>query len=155
MVWQFFGGMSYSEPRLPCDATHIGRFRRVLGEAGVEQLLKFDTQAFVSMRVVKKTEFEMIIVDTTVQEKTIAHPTNSRLLDIARHKVASAAQHCGIALKQAFAKEGRELRRTVKRRRTILAALIRHERRGLESISQGVAVHQPTAVAIAKRTMWL
>ena len=30
--WQFFGGMDYNEPRLPCDATRIGRFRRILGE---------------------------------------------------------------------------------------------------------------------------
>jgi hypothetical protein len=63
------------------------------------------------MGAVKKTEFEMIIVDTTVQEKAIAHPTDSRLLEIARHKVASAAKRCGIALKQTFAKEGKELRR--------------------------------------------
>ena len=171
VVWQFFSGMSYYEPRLPCDATQIGRFRRMLGEAGVEQLLKSTIEASVSMGVVKKAEFEMIIVDTTVQEKAIAHPTDSRLLEIARHKVASAAKRCGIALKQTFAKEGRELRRkaggyahakqfkrlrgTVKRQRTILGALMRHARRGLESISQGVAVHQPTALAITELTMWL
>ena len=106
VVWQFFSGMAYYEPRLPCDATQIGRFRRVLGEAGVEQLLKSTIEASVSMGVVKKTEFEMIIVDTTVQEGAIAHPTDSRLLEIARHKVASAAKRCGIALKQTFAKEG-------------------------------------------------
>ena len=171
VVWQFFSGLSYYEPRLPCDATQIGRFRRVLGEAGVEQLLKSTIEASVSMGVVKKTEFEMIIVDTTVQEKAIAHPTDSRLLEIARHKVASAAKRCGIALKQTFAKEGRELRRkaggyahakqfkrlrrTVKRQRTILGALMRHAQRGLKSISQGVAVHQPTALAITALTIWL
>ena len=32
--WQFFGGMNYYEPRLPCDATQIGRWRRLLGEKG-------------------------------------------------------------------------------------------------------------------------
>jgi transposase, IS5 family len=111
VVWQFFSGMAYYEPRLPCDATQIGRFRRVLGEAGVEQLLKSTIEASVAMGVVKKTEFEMIIVDTTVQEKAIAHPTDSRLLEIARHKVASSAKRCGITLKQTLAKEGKELRR--------------------------------------------
>ena len=163
--------MAYYEPRLPCDATQIGRFRRALGEAGVEQLLKSTIEASVSMGTVKKTEFEMIIVDTTVQEKAIAHPTDSRLLEIARHKVASAAKRCGIALKQTFAKEGKELRRkaggyahakqfkrlrrTVKRQRTILGALMRNAQRGLESISQGVAGHEPTALAIAELVMWL
>ena len=171
VVWQFFSGMAYYEPRLPCDATQIGRFRRVLGEAGVEQLLKSTIEASVSMGVLKKTEFERIIVDTTVQEKAIAHPTDSRLLEIARHKVAASAKRCGIALKQTFAKEGKELRRkaggyahakqfrrlrrTVKRQRTILGALMRNAQRGLESISQGVAGHEPTALAINELTLWL
>jgi IS5 family transposase len=171
VVWQFFSGMAYYEPRLPCDATQIGRFRRVLGEAGVEQLLKSTIEASVSMGVIKKTEFERIIVDTTVQEKAIAHPTDSRLLEIARHKVASAAKRCGIALKQTFAKEGKELRRkaggyahakqlrrlrrTIKRQRTVLGALMRNAQRGLESISHGVAGHEPTALAIAELMKWL
>jgi IS5 family transposase len=123
------------------------------------------------MGVVKKSEFERIIVDTTVQEKAIAHPTDSRLLEIARHKVASAAKRCGIALKQTFAKEGKELRRkaggyahakqfrrlrrTVKRQRTILGSLMRDAQRGLESISQGVAGHEPTALAVADLMKWL
>jgi IS5 family transposase len=34
--WQYFSGMDYYTPKLPCDATQIGRFRRILGEAGVE-----------------------------------------------------------------------------------------------------------------------
>ena len=29
--WQFFSGMNYYEPRLPCDATQVGGFRRLLG----------------------------------------------------------------------------------------------------------------------------
>lgn len=171
VVWQFFSGLAYYEPRLPCDATQIGRFRRVLGEAGVEQLLKSTIEASVTMGAVKKAELEMIIVDTTVQEKAVAHPTDSRLLEIARHKVASAAKRCGIALKQTFAKEGRQLRRkaggyahakqfkrlrrTIKRQRTILGALMRDAQRGLESIPQGVAGQDPTALGIADLMKWL
>ena len=40
VLWQFFSGMDYYEHRLPCDPTQIGRFRRDLGEEGLEQLLK-------------------------------------------------------------------------------------------------------------------
>jgi IS5 family transposase len=40
ILWQFFSGMDYYEHRLPCDATQIGRFRRDLGEDGLELLLK-------------------------------------------------------------------------------------------------------------------
>jgi len=49
-------------------------------------------------------------VDTTVQEKAIAHPVDSRILEIARHKVVAAAKRAGIALKQTFVKEGKNLR---------------------------------------------
>jgi transposase, IS5 family len=166
--WQFFSGQAYYEPRLPCDATQIGRFRRVLGEAGVEQLLKTTLEAAVAMKLVKKTEFERVIVDTTVQEKAIAHPTDSRLLEIARHKVASAAKRVGIIVKQTFAKQGKQLRRkaggyahakqfrrlarTVKRQRTILGCLMRDVQRGVNRILQagcvGVA-SGPSSAALA------
>ncbi len=35
----------------------ISRFRKILGEAGVEQLLKTTIEAAVAMKAVKKTEF--------------------------------------------------------------------------------------------------
>lgn len=34
VLWQFFSGMAYYKHWLPCDATQIGRFRAVVGEAG-------------------------------------------------------------------------------------------------------------------------
>ena len=171
--WQFFSGMAYYEPRLPCDHTQIGRFRRLLGEAGVEQLLKTTLEAAVAMKLVNRSEFERVIVDTTVQEKAIAHPTDSRLLEIARHKVASAAKRVGIAVKQTFAKQGRALRRkaggyahakqfrrlarTVKRQRTILGALMRDVQRGMNRILQGdglvLASGQPNAALVALGTL--
>ena len=72
VVWQFFSGQEYYEPRLPCDATQIGRFRRVLGEAGVEELLAKTIEAAVQMQAVRKSELQRVIVDTTVQEKAVA-----------------------------------------------------------------------------------
>ncbi len=55
----------------------------------------------------------------------------------------------------AHAKQFKRLRRTVKRQRTILGALMRNAQRGLESISQGVAGLEPTALAVTELTMWL
>ncbi|MDE2150229.1 MAG: IS5 family transposase [Gammaproteobacteria bacterium] len=145
VVWQYFSGLEYYEPRLPCDATQLGRFRSAIGEAGVEELLKATIEAAVQMQAVKPAEFERVIVDTTVQEKAIAHPVDSRLLEIARHKVVKAAHAAGIPLKQTFVKEGkalrrraggyahakqfRRLRKVVKRQRTILGILLREVQR--------------------------
>lgn len=149
VVWQYFSGMEYYEPRLPCDATQIGRFRCAIGEAGLAQLLKCTIETAVEIKAVKPAEFERIIVDTTVQEKAIAYPVDSRLLEIARHKVVSAAKRAGIQLKQTFAREGKTLRRkaggyahakqfrrmkkAIKRQRTILGVVMREVERKLDT----------------------
>jgi len=147
VVWQYFSGLEYYTPHLPCDATQIGRFRSAIGEAGVEELLKATIDTAVATKAIRPSEFERVIVDTTVQEKAIAHPVDSRLLEIARTKVVQAAQCAGIALKQTFAKEGKELRRKaggyahakqfkrlkkcIKRQRTILGVVMREIQRKL------------------------
>jgi IS5 family transposase len=151
VVWQYFSGQEYYEPRLPCDATQVGRFRGAIGEAGVEELLKATIDTAVATKAVRPNEFERVIVDTTVQEKAIAHPVDSRLLEIARAKVVQAAKFAGIALKQTLAREGKELRRkaggyahakqfkrlkrVVKRQRTILGIVLREIKRKLATAS--------------------
>jgi IS5 family transposase len=143
--WQFFSGQTYYEPRMPCDPTHIGRFRKMIGEEGVEQLLIATIEAAVSSNVVKPSEFEKVIIDSTVMEKAIAHPTDSRLLEIARYQAVKSAKAAGITLKQTYAKEALKLRRkaggyaharqfsrlrkVVKRQRTILGIVLREIQR--------------------------
>ncbi len=155
VVWQHFSGMIFYEPRLPCDATQIGRFRSAIGEAGVEELLKATIDCAVTAKAVRPVEFERLIVDTTVQEKAIAHPVDSRLLEIARHKVVAAAKRAGIALKQTFVKEGKTLRRkaggyahakqfkrlrkVVKRQRTILGIVLREVARKIGQATEASA----------------
>jgi IS5 family transposase len=159
VVWQYFSGQAYYEPRLPCDGTQVGRFRAAIGEAGVEELLKATIDTAVATKAVRPAEFERVIVDTTVQEKAIAHPVDSRLLEIARHKVVQAARQAGILLKQTFVKEGRELRRraggyahakqfkrlrrVVKRQRTVLGIVLREIKRKLTTASS----ESPTTLA--------
>lgn len=72
----------------------------------MEELLKAFIDTAASTKAVKPAEFERLIVDTTA-EKAIAHPVDSRLLEIARHKLVTAAKRAVIALKQTFAKEGK------------------------------------------------
>ena len=68
--------------RLPWDATQIGRFRVVVGEAGLEQLLKATINTAVAIKVVKPEELERVIVDTAVQDKAIAHLVDSRRAEV-------------------------------------------------------------------------
>jgi IS5 family transposase len=95
-----------------------------------------------------------VIVDSTVQHKAIAHPTDSRLLETARTKLVEAAKDAGIDLKQTFAKEGRHLsrkaaryaharqfkrmRRAIRRQRTIVGRLQREIERKASAIGSAV-----------------
>ncbi len=170
---QYFCGLAYFEPRLPCDATQIGRFRRAIGEEGLEQLLKATIETAVQTKAVKPQELERVIVDSTVQEKAIAHPTDSRLLDIARRKVVTAAKRLGIKLKQSFDHEGAQLRRraggyvhakqfkrlrkVLKRQRTVLGIVIRETRRKLDQRVQPgeLNTEPPDALRLTSLNTWL
>lgn len=153
-TWQFFSGQAYFEHRRPCDATTLIKFRQLLGEEGVEELLAQTINVAVALKLIKPQEFARVIVDSTVQHKAIAHPTDSRLLETARAKLVQAAKDAGVDLKQTFAKEGKELgrkagryaharqfkrmRRAIKRQRTIVGRLQREIDRKASAIGQAV-----------------
>ncbi len=162
--WQFFSGCAYYEDRQPCDASTLVKFRQLLGEEGVEELLAQTINVAVDLQLIKPQELTRVIVDSTVQHKSIAHPTDSRLLETARVKLVEAAKDAGVDLKQTFAREGKELsrkagryaharqfkrmRRAIKRQRTIVGRLQREIDRKASAI--GAAVRQALGESLDK-----
>lgn len=63
VLFQHFSGQEHSEHPPPCSPSQVRRFRHVLGEAGVELLLKSTTETAVSLQAIKKTELRKVIVD--------------------------------------------------------------------------------------------
>lgn len=165
--WQFFSGCAYYEDRQPCDATTLVKFRQLLGEEGVEELLAQTINVAVELKLIKPQELSRVIVDSTVQHKAIAHPTDSRLLETARAKLVQAAKDAGIALKQTHAKEGSQLsrkagryaharqfkrmRRAIKRQRTIVGKLQREIERKVSAIEAAVQEALSDTLSKAKR----
>jgi len=139
--WQHFCGEVFFQTRLPCDPSSLTRYRNHLDEAGVEELLAQTISAAKDLKAIRPRHLERVIVDTTVQEKAVAHPTDSRLLEVCRQKLVDAADHHGIHLRQSYARKGPEyawragryaharqfkrMRRMLKKQRTIVGRLIR------------------------------
>ena len=114
------------------------------------------------VQTVTPAELEVVVVDTTVQEKAVAYPTDSRLLEAARAKIALLAKRSGLELKQTYAKEGKSLRRRAggyahakqfkrqrrvsKRQRTILGRLMRDVQRQMKT---------PSSEAQSRLAVWL
>ena len=165
--FQFFSGQHYFEPRIPCDATTLIKFRRLLGEEGVEELLAQTLNVAVDLNLIQRSDLTTVIVDSTVQSKAIAHPTDSRLLEVARTKLVETAKAMGMGLKQTYAKEGKilshkagryaharqykRMHRTIQRQRIIVGRLQREIERKVTVLSQAVKEALNPALAKARQ----
>ena len=58
----------------------------------MEELLARTMEVAVTLKLIAKKELTRVIVDFTVQEKAVAHPTDSKLLETARSKVVEVAK---------------------------------------------------------------
>jgi IS5 family transposase len=105
---QYFSGMKWFEHRLPIDPSSMTRWRKRIGEAGAEQLLKETIEAGLQLKAVKPSQLKRVNVDTTVQEKEIRFPTDARLYDRAREKLVKAAKARGIDLRQNYNRKSRQ-----------------------------------------------
>src|ERR1035441_2564522 len=107
--WQHFGGMRYFQHRMPIDPSSMTRWRKRLGDAGAEQMLRATIEAGIEMRVIGPAELKRINVDTTVETKAIRFPTDARLYQRMRERLVKAARAEGIAIKQSYQHVGRRL----------------------------------------------
>lgn len=53
------------------------------------------------------SSLQTAVLDTTVQPKPFAHPTDSRLLNRTSEQLVAAAQKAGVALRQSYARVGK------------------------------------------------
>ena len=106
--WQYFCGEEYFQHRLPIDPSQMTRFRTRLGPSGCEKLLELTIAAGLEARAVKPASFTQVTVDTTVQEKAIAFPTDGRLYHKGRIWLVRLAKHCDIELRQSYVRKGKQ-----------------------------------------------
>ena len=107
--WQHFSGMRHFQHRVPIDASSMTRWRKRLGDAGAEQMLRATINAGIEMRVIRPAELKRINVDTTVETKAIRFPTDARLYQRMRERLVKVARAEGVTIKQSYQHVGRRL----------------------------------------------
>jgi IS5 family transposase len=107
--WQHFSGMKYFQHRAPIDPSSMTRWRKRLGEAGAEQMLRATIEAGIEMRVIRPAELKRVNVDTTVQTKAVRFPTDARLYQRMRERLVKVARAEGLTIKQSYEHVGRRL----------------------------------------------
>jgi transposase, IS5 family len=107
--WQFFCGCHYMQHELPIDPSSMSRWRKRVGALRLEKLLETTIHTALAMKAVRPQELEKINIDTTVQEKAIAFPTDARLYHKMRAALVRRAQSLGIRLRQNYRFKGKKL----------------------------------------------
>ena len=102
--YQHFTGETFFQHRSPIDPSSLVRWRKRIGEEGVEWLLTKTIEAGRASGAVTDKSLKRVAVDTTVMEKTIAHPTDARLYERARALLAGLAKEAGVDLRQSYAR---------------------------------------------------
>ncbi len=106
--WQYFTGGEYFEHELPLDSSSMTRWRKRLSKAGAEKMLEESIKTGLQAGFIKRTELKRVNVDTTVQEKNVRYPTDSRLYDRMRERLVKAAQVRDIKLRQSYKRNGKK-----------------------------------------------
>ena len=105
--WQHFCGEQYFRHDAPIDPSLMTLFRKRIGEAGCEFILGLTVCAGLATRTVARTSLAIVNVDTTVQDKAIAFPTDARLLHKARVTLVRHASKLGVELRQSYERVGK------------------------------------------------
>lgn len=97
VYYQYFCGMEMFDSAAPCAASELVHFRKRIGEKGMELILR------ESIRVNGDDSHDPHVnVDTTVQEKNITFPTDTKLHKKVIDKCLDIAKKEGLTLRQTY-----------------------------------------------------
>jgi transposase, IS5 family len=106
--WQYFCGYTHMQHDCPIHPTSMTKWRNRVGVERLEELLKETIALAVREKQVSQRDLQRINVDTTVQEKNVAFPTDSKLLYKSIVKLVAAAKARGIRLRQSYVRVGKK-----------------------------------------------
>lgn len=113
--YQYFCGEEFFQHKLVFDRSSMTRWRQRMGEEKLTALVQESLAAATRAGAAKPSDFAQIVVDTTVQPKAIAFPTDAKLAHRARERLVRLAEKHGVQLRQSYKRVGK-------------FALIKHQR---------------------------
>jgi IS5 family transposase len=105
--YQLFCGEEFFQHNLPFDRSSMTRWRQRMGEEKLVALLQESLATATRTGAAKPSDFTKIIVDTTVQPKAVAFPTDAKLMHRARERLVRLAKKHGVELRQSYARVGK------------------------------------------------
>ncbi len=163
--WQYLCGETFFQHQRPIVRSGLSKWRKRIKDKGMEALLQQTLAVGLASGAVRDTSLKRVSVDTTVQPKAVAHPTDAKLLNRSRERLVRLAKKQGIVLRQSYQRKGpqavlkagryahaRQMKRMakeVKRLKTYLGRVIRDIERKTETVPKSLK----TELAMANRLL--
>jgi transposase, IS5 family len=103
---QLFCGEEFFRHKLPFDRSSLTRWRQRMGEEKLVALIQESLSAATRTGAAKPSDFSKVIIDTTVQPKAVAFPTDAKLRHRARERLVRLANTHGVTQRQSYARVG-------------------------------------------------
>src|SRR5271157_2598628 len=164
--YQYFCGELAFRHELPFDRSSMTRWRQRLGEEHLAALLQESLSVAHKTGALETRDLERVVVDTTVQPKAVAHPTDARLMHRAIEKLVALAKSQDVPLRQSYlrvakraaimvgrythAHQFKRARKALKFPRTRLGRLIRDIDRKIDGDAELEALFRPLLILASK-----
>ncbi len=101
--FQYFTGEEFFQHALPQERSGMSHWRKRIGDR-LEILLAESLRIAHDTGALKKSDLARVTVDTTVQPKNVAFPTDAKLLETAIHQLGKLAKAHEVPLRQSYAR---------------------------------------------------
>jgi transposase, IS5 family len=161
--FQYFCGEEFFRHKAPFDRSSMTRWRQRMGEERLHALVQESLAAAVKTKAMRIADLRQAVVDTTVQEKAVAFPTDAKLVHRARERLVRLAKQRRVRLRQSYARVGKFAlikhqryahARQFKRARRSLRTLKTYLGRVMRDIERAIA-RQPALNAHFRRELYL
>ena len=105
--YQLFCGEEFFQHKLTFDRSSLTRWRQRMGEERLVALIQESLAVATRTGAAKPADFSKVIVDTTVQPKAVAFPTDAKLMHRARERLVKLARKTGVDLRQSYERVGK------------------------------------------------
>ena len=160
--FQYFTGEEFFRHALAHERSGMSHWRKRIG-GKLDILLQESLRIAHDTGALKKSDLARVTVDTTVQPKNVAFPTDARLLEVAIRQLGKLAKQHDVPLRQSYvrlarraammagryahAKQFKRMNRRIKFLRTRLGRIIRDIRRKIDGDEE---LQEAFAVALSK-----
>lgn len=130
--FQHFCGEEFFCHALVFDRSSLTRWRQRMGEERLSALVQESLSVATRTGAAKPSDFARLIVDTTVQPKNIAFPTDARLFHRACERLVRMAKEYDVPLRQSYARVGKQA--LIRYQRYVHAKQFKRARKALRTL---------------------